>query len=593
MTEETRRFIAISRWLTPLCITLIGVAIFGQRNAPGVPQLYGQQVNLLFVCVMLWAGAAWWCACNARRFLRLYERLQQQRLLLPGVLIFSALALLDFSTLLLQDLFPLISRHFFLLSSLSIFILALLTFLLSARHPATTLRYAALTFSVIGVLLLFCELIFRIGMAEHVVPQTSREFAERIASQWPRPIAIAKPSDALRIIGLGGAFGKSGGEGNYYRLLETDLQRQIPKTELLNFSMEGLLLAQSADMFMRFGTQYQPDIVLHSLFIGRDLWGDPSVDLLSYRGIPLEKKRNALAWTPHNFLLRQWLIALCSSTFAHADQAGISYELRWKPRERMEICRKDLPLTHPEIWKTAGQLLDNLARVTQNYHARYILIIHPDQFQVEPRIVKEMKETRSLALKDFDFQQPQRLLLEYCHDRGIACLDLLPAFQEQGNGGGLYAPDGLQYSETGHRLVANEIERFLAATQQSDAPEAIVPPTPEIVPTPTPIPTPTPAPAFKIRDITVTDETGAPLSAVDDIYTINVGETLTISVNVENSASQNIIGHWSALHGDIQDTSALTNRYTASKSGVDFVIIAVEDASTGDTYEEPINITVQ
>ena len=139
--------------------------------------------------------------------------------------------------------------------------------------------------------------------------------------------------------------------------------------------------------------------------------------------------------------------------------------------------------------------------------------------------------------------------------------------------------------------MAREIERFLAASLQSDAPEIAALPTPEIVPTPTP--QPTPAPVFKIQEILVTDSAGNPLSAVDDIYTVDVGESLTISVNVENSVQQHIIGHWSALNGEIQDTSALTNRYTASKSGVDYVIIAVEDATTGDTYEEPINIMVR
>ena len=592
MNEGTRRLITISRWLTPLCITLIGFAILGQRTAQRAPSLYNQQISLLFALVMIWAGAAWWTACDPRRYLRLYGRLQQQRLLLPGAFILSALALLDFFTLFLQDLFPVISRHFFLLSYVNVGVFALFTFLLSARHPASVLRYATISLGVIGLALALFELVFRFGCAEYLVPQTSREFLERIASQWPRPAAIAKTSDTLRIIGLGGAFGKSGGEKNYHRLIEADLQRQMPNTELLNFSMDGFLLAQSAEVFTRFGTQYQPNIVLHSLFVGRDLWGDPTVDLLLFQGIPLEKKRNALSWTPHNFLSRQWMeYLLLFSSLVSADDARLSYELRWNVRQRLEICRKNLPLTHPEIWKTTGQLLDQLARVAENYNARYVMVIHPDQFQVEPRLIRETNETQPITLNEFDIRQPQRLLLEYCDDRGIACLDLLPAFQERGSDGGLYAPDGQQYSEAGHQLVAREIERFLAVSLQADAPELAAQPTPEIVPTPTP--QPTPAPVFKIQEILVTDSAGNPLSAVDDIYTVDVGDSLTISVNVENSAQQHIIGHWSALNGEIQDTSALTNRYAASKSGVDYVIIAVEDAATGDTYEEPINIMVR
>ncbi len=588
MNGETRRLIAISRWLTPLCITLIGFAILGQKNARGASPLYNQQISLLFAFVMAWAGAAWWSACDTRRYLRLYGRLQQQRLVLPGALFLSALALLDFFTLFLQDLFPVISRHFFLLSDLNVCVLILFTFLLAARHPGRVLRYATLLLGVVGAALLVAETVFRLGVVVYLVPQSSREFIERIASQWPRPAAIAKPSDALRVIGLGGAFGRSGGEGNYHRLLEADLQRQAPNAELLNFSMEGYLLAQSAEIFTRFGTQYQPDVVLHSIFAGRDLWSDPSVELLTYRGIPLEKKRNALSWTPHNFLFRQWMeYRLLFPTLASAADARVSYELRWNVRQRMEICRKDLPLTHPEIWKTTAQLLDGLARVAENYNASYVMVIHPDQFQVEPRIIEAMQETQAIKLNEFDFQQPQRLLLEYCRDRGIACLDLLSTFRKHGGDGQLYAPNGQQYSEAGHQLVAREIGRFLSTLRQTDEPEAAVSPVPATVPTPTP------TPVFRIQEITVADAKGAPLQAMDDIYTINLGDSLTISVNVENSAQDRLIGHWSALHGDIQDTSALTNKYTASKSGVDYVIIAVENVTTGDTYEEPINIMVR
>lgn len=599
MNRGTRHLIAISRWLMPLSITLIGFAIFGQRTAQGVLPQHKQQISLLSACVMLWAGAAWWTASNTRRYLRFYERLQQQRLLLPAILMLSALALLDFFTLFLQDLFPVISRHFFLLSNVNVCLLALFTLLLSAHSPGSMLQSVARVLGVFGVLLLLSEMIFRFGIVDYLLPQNSREFMEQIASQWPQPATIAKPADALRILGLGGVFGKRGGDGNYHRVIEADLRRQIPKTEVLNFSKEGFLLAQNAEIFMRFGTQYQPDIVLHSLFVGRDIWSDPSVDVLVYHGMPFEKKRGVISWTPHNFLLRQWMVALFSPTIVNANDANISYELRWKPLERMAICRKDLPQAHPQIWKTAEKLLDQIVRVAKNYNAQYLLVIHPDQFQIESRIIEEIQETKSVKLNDFDLRQPQRLLLEYCRARGIACLDLLPAFEEQGRDGGLYAPDGQQYSETGHQLVAREIERFLAAAHQSDEPEIIAQPTPEILPTSTPtptstpLPTPTPAPVFKIQEITITDSTGAPLIAEDDIYTVHAGETLTISVNVENSASQHIIGHWSALNGDIQDTSALTNKYTASKLGVDYVIIAIENATTGDTYEEPINITVR
>ena len=61
MIKGKHTFITRSRWLTPLCISMLAAAIFTQRAA-----LYNRQITLLFAVVTLWAGAAWWPVRSAR-----------------------------------------------------------------------------------------------------------------------------------------------------------------------------------------------------------------------------------------------------------------------------------------------------------------------------------------------------------------------------------------------------------------------------------------------------------------------------------------------------------------------------------------------
>ncbi len=560
-------FITRSRWLTPICISMLAAAIFTQRAA-----LYNQQITLLFAVVTLWAGAAWWIAFDARRYLRLCARIQKQPLLLPGAFLLFALMLLDFFTLFLQDLFPVISLHFFLFGSLNVGLCILFMLMLAARHPRHIIRRATIALGIIGALLLIAEFAFRSWLTAYVVPQNDREFLQRVAAQWRHPVTMVKRPGAFRLIGIGGAFGRAGGDDNFHARLAEHLRQAIPGAEVLNFSLDGYLLPQNVALFTRFGAEYQPDVVLHSIFVGRDFWGDPDVDLRSYRGVPLQQPRSLLAWAPRNFLFRQWMEYRLFS--ASADE-NVSYELRWNARERLEICRTDLTPNHA-IWSRAAQLLDDIAREAQNYRARYIIVMHPDPFQVEPRILRDMQETYDIPANAYDLGQPQRFLREYCAARGLACLDLLPAFNAQGSAGGLYEADYRQYSDAGNAIAAQAIAQMLTQAGTSALK-----------------PLAAPAPMFQLRAVTITNARGETLQPVEDIYALALGETVAISVALEHGAQDEVVAQWRTLNGEIQDTSALTNIYTARKSGADYIVINIHNAATGDALEVPISLTVR
>jgi len=119
------------------------------------------------------------------------------------------------------------------------------------------------------------------------------------------------------------------------------------------------------------------------------------------------------------------------------------------------------------------------------------------------------------------------------------------------------------------------------------------PPAPTSTLTPRVPPPPTPTPVFGVERIVVTNKQGDIIHPIDDVYTVRVNESLTITVEVSDSLSRNVGVAWSAGHGSIQATDERTNTYTPAKIGGDYLIIDIWDKETGeDPSEYPINIEV-
>jgi uncharacterized caspase-like protein len=111
-----------------------------------------------------------------------------------------------------------------------------------------------------------------------------------------------------------------------------------------------------------------------------------------------------------------------------------------------------------------------------------------------------------------------------------------------------------------------------------------------------PVLTYTPTPnrgKFGINRIIMKDRYGNMIEPIDDIYTIKMNQTVTITVDVVGAYQRNVGVAWSAGHGHVQATDERTNTYTPAKIGGDYLIIDIWDKETGeDPPEFPINIDV-
>ncbi len=336
--------------------------------------------------------------------------------------------------------------------------------------------------------LFICEVMFRVFLVEPAVPLTQRDFDQRIAASWPRPIAIERNGDIFRILGLADSFGRAGKLGNYHYLLEEGLRLQGVPAEVINISGAAFEPSDELLALERFGLRYHPDIVLHGFFVGND-FSTPLGALVEYAGILMRVRPGLESWLPHQLLLVKWLhhrgviirddlrkrleaarplaIAFAAAAPDEDDSSAVASsgafseaEFLQIERRRLEICRE----RPAESWNAEPvfRVLDSIREVVERKGGRYVGVIHPDQLQVEVPLRRRLADAFSIDIEaGYDLEAPQRAVLAYCASRQIPCLDLLPSFRARGAAGGLYQLRDTHYNAEGNRLAASVIQAFL------------------------------------------------------------------------------------------------------------------------------------
>ncbi|MCX6356126.1 MAG: hypothetical protein NTZ78_14675 [Candidatus Aureabacteria bacterium] len=410
------------------------------------------------------AALCWWAAIDGERYQRMWNRARALPLTRFIIAVLSVLCVVDFFTDCVQTvLIP--------FSPILVVAAFLAPLFLSLRYSHQVLGRTAMVGVASFIALVIAELIFRCFLLQHMVPVTTRDFNTLISSHWSHPVSVAKPEGAFRILGLADSFGTAGGDANYHYILEQLLRQDDPHVEIINISHPAYDPIDELTVFRRFGRHYKPDIVLHSFFVGNDFTAR-SGDLMSYRGIPVRPCGGLTALRPNRFmlsqLLRSYRILLNDLRQKKKEQSlhepvgsFSSSEFLRLERDRLVIWRTgSAPMTQ---WDEVSAILDTMRKEVSRNGGTYVMVIHPDQFQVENALREKIFSDYHLTPAHYDIERPQKLLTRYCASRGIPCIDLLPIMCASGSNGGLYLLRDTHYNEEGNRIAARAIYEFLRA----------------------------------------------------------------------------------------------------------------------------------
>ena len=92
------------------------------------------------------------------------------------------------------------------------------------------------------------------------------------------------------------------------------------------------------------------------------------------------------------------------------------------------------------------------------------VVLIPDEFQVEPHVLALALQEAGVRRAEVDLELPQRRLTTFFAERGVPCLDLLPAFAKVPDA---YAPRDTHWNERGNQLAADTIAAWLREIRQA------------------------------------------------------------------------------------------------------------------------------
>ena len=324
---------------------------------------------------------------------------------------------------------------------------------------------------------------FNPGSVEYGYVLNSRSFRTREYDPIPA-------RGVFRVVALGDSFTFASGalphEDQWTTLVEEALNGLSDRpVEVLRLGVPDTGPAFQLRLWQVEASRLEPDVVVMAFFIGNDFidhQGDCGVfgggDLgLSGRLASV----SALYRTARN-LRRVWAAGgepagdRSSGETPAPGQPIPEYRRAFDPRrstfgrerfvsiesQRMALCLRSEEAAFQQLAdRTAGVVMD-LADEVRQAGARFVVMLIPDQYQIDRTLVEEILSAKGTRREFFDFARPQRVLSGILESAGIEVLDLLPIFRRASAGDALYRPQDTHWNRRGNEIAAESLADFLA-----------------------------------------------------------------------------------------------------------------------------------
>lgn len=304
------------------------------------------------------------------------------------------------------------------------------------------------------------------GAAPNSLGYNDREFEREKA---PQAFRIAAVGDSFFVGHVPRAFG-------VVARTEALLREAAPERaiEVYNFGIVATSVHEYVEVVRREALAFAPDAVVAGIYVGNDI-------RQSYRiPTPLEKRWYALFNVADRFergvRARR---ATASGEFVDLTRIADTSASFWESREKvprvqseakyleiaarhLEACRPSATALREEEWRDTLGALAELQEACDRARVRLFVVLHPDHVQVSERLRKEIAAQSGAALTEEELVYPQTRILAFCAERGIRCLDLLPAFRGRpADPDHLYLAGDNHWSAAGNECAARAIAAWL------------------------------------------------------------------------------------------------------------------------------------
>lgn len=247
-----------------------------------------------------------------------------------------------------------------------------------------------------------------------------------------------------------------------------ELLEEMTGMDFFNAGMFGLDPIREAKLLELIIGKLRPRMVLLIVYTGNDF-------LSGYRSFPNGDLQRMISPAAIADGLRSWLdlhsviynttkLALRTHTYADLLDRGSfrngAVDVVFAPRSSKSYAMllREYPADFLEGVQQAFAALTKIRRLAEEADGRLAVAIAPSREQVYwDTVVRWLTRDPSR----YDREKPNRLVLEWCRQTGVHCLDLLPVLEAVAGHEQVYWKFDGHWTAKGHKLVAEAIGRFL------------------------------------------------------------------------------------------------------------------------------------
>lgn len=265
----------------------------------------------------------------------------------------------------------------------------------------------------------------------------------------------------VAIVGDSFVFGAVARKHNFVSILQNLANAETADVEVLNMGIPGAGPRNYLGLIRHDAYQFEVDVIVVMIFVGNDIiQSHPDFETIAWFGTPRSVLRSPYLVGPSQeyfyafragrtavrFLRRHWH-ETNEAQLVPANLAAIEYQCA-------AVFSKAPSAMISESYQGTVEIIRALARETNKLEKNLIIVLAPDQLQVDPSIRSELVQRYAMDFTDYDLTRPQAIITRVLFGSGVTIVDLLRAFQDETTKHKLYIQGDTHWNDAGNRLAA-------------------------------------------------------------------------------------------------------------------------------------------
>ncbi len=291
--------------------------------------------------------------------------------------------------------------------------------------------------------------------------------------------ADVKPSGVTRvgIVGDSFVFGVVPRADNFVTVLDGMAAQAGRPLAFVNLGIPGAGPVNYLGLIRGDAARLNMDVACVVLFVGNDITqSHPDTHTRLWLGLPHEMLAQPHLLRPrldsfYVYLAGRALYRRLVDRISSEDTAFSQRTFLAIARQRMSVYARDDNARLASAYAHAIDHLKSMRAAAAASNMEFMVILAPDQIQVDGPLRDAVIARYQLDARHFDFDRPQNIITPRLRAVGIEVLDLLPAFRAH-EGTALYETFDTHWNARGNRLAAEQIWRALTNRSGLLAPPA-------------------------------------------------------------------------------------------------------------------------